>query len=582
MLDIRKIHEDVYNYLMRCHRKDNNFLFTFRRSNRKDRLTKGYWFLGDDYYMAISFWTGNDSVSKTPRIAFTINIHGDCYLEFHSKDFGYGLYNEQLLSRLGIKGNSNSIILKKYQASGPEKFLECLEDFIANDKSLIDNAVRNDTLLRYERTDYDYIDNAKKGDISEPEYSLSNIEIDFLYPSDFEKQLSNVLEYKKQHKERFRATGYLRGFAIKNFGSIKELTIANIPDGCKWIFLTGENGAGKTSLLRALATGLCNNNDGDRPIAENYHDFEISITLDDVVGLKETTIFAEDDYRKKATLPRGFAAYGPVRLITLGTADDLLFSEKAKGTLTRKAYGLFHPISILQDISIPFGMLSKPDEHNLHEQDLLESIEYNLTELLPNIEKVEIIPNATAYEIKYFQGDKDIPNGLIASTFNDLPSGTKNFAALILDLILNFTQQFVTLRDITNLNGIVLIDEIDLHLHPKMQKEIVRQLSETFPKMQFIVTTHSPIPLLGAPENSMFIKIRKDNKEGTTAEVLNIDIKNLLPNAILTSPIFDFDDIINNNHKSEDRLMTEDDYDDAVFYRILEKKIREKNLNFNQ
>lgn len=331
MINIRKIHEDVYNYLMRCHRKDNNFLFTFRRSNRRDRLTKGYWFLGDDHFIAISFWTGNDSVSRTPRIAFTINVHGDCYLEFNSKDLGKFFYNQQLLARLGIKADSNPVILKRYQASGPERYLECLENFIANDKSLIDDAIRTDTLIRYERTDYDFIDNSKNGDISDPEYSRPNIEIEFLYPSDFRKQHSNVLEYRKQHKERLRATGYLRGFTIKNFGSIKELEINNISEGCKWIFLTGENGAGKTSLLRALATGLCNNNDGDRPIAENYHDFKISITLDDVVGLKETTIFAKDDYHKKELLSRGFAAYGPVRLITLGTADDLLFSEKAKG-----------------------------------------------------------------------------------------------------------------------------------------------------------------------------------------------------------------------------------------------------------
>jgi predicted ATP-binding protein involved in virulence len=41
-------------------------------------------------------------------------------------------------------------------------------------------------------------------------------------------------------------------------------------------------------------------------------------------------------------------------------------------------------------------------------------------------------------------------------------------------------------------NGIVLIDEIDLHLHPMWQKEILQALVNTFPSLQFIVTTHSP------------------------------------------------------------------------------------------
>jgi hypothetical protein len=41
-------------------------------------------------------------------------------------------------------------------------------------------------------------------------------------------------------------------------------------------------------------------------------------------------------------------------------------------------------------------------------------------------------------------------------------------------------------------NGLVLIDEIDLHLHPKWQKRVVNDLKKTFPQIQFIATTHSP------------------------------------------------------------------------------------------
>ena len=41
--------------------------------------------------------------------------------------------------------------------------------------------------------------------------------------------------------------------------------------------------------------------------------------------------------------------------------------------------------------------------------------------------------------------------------------------------------------------GVVMIDDIDVHLHPGWQREIVPKLAETFPKMQFIITTHSPL-----------------------------------------------------------------------------------------
>src|SRR5476649_1392482 len=41
-------------------------------------------------------------------------------------------------------------------------------------------------------------------------------------------------------------------------------------------------------------------------------------------------------------------------------------------------------------------------------------------------------------------------------------------------------------------DGIVLIDEVDLHLHPKWQRTLIRQLTTTFPHCQFFLTTHSP------------------------------------------------------------------------------------------
>lgn len=48
-------------------------------------------------------------------------------------------------------------------------------------------------------------------------------------------------------------------------------------------------------------------------------------------------------------------------------------------------------------------------------------------------------------------------------------------------------------RAVTHTSGVVLIDEIDLHLHPKWQRQVVNNLKEAFPNLQFIVTTHSPI-----------------------------------------------------------------------------------------
>lgn len=59
-------------------------------------------------------------------------------------------------------------------------------------------------------------------------------------------------------------------------------------------------------------------------------------------------------------------------------------------------------------------------------------------------------------------------------------------------------------------DGIVLIDEIDLHLHPKWQEKIFPALQNTFPNIQFIVSTHAPKVLESVDENIKVIRLHED------------------------------------------------------------------------
>lgn len=61
-----------------------------------------------------------------------------------------------------------------------------------------------------------------------------------------------------------------------------------------------------------------------------------------------------------------------------------------------------------------------------------------------------------------------------------------------------------------NTSGIVLIDEIDLHLHPEWQKRVINDLQNAFPNLQFIVTTHAPL-VIGSLKNGKIFSI-KDNQ----------------------------------------------------------------------
>ena len=70
--------------------------------------------------------------------------------------------------------------------------------------------------------------------------------------------------------------------------------------------------------------------------------------------------------------------------------------------------------------------------------------------------------------------------------------------------------------------AVVLVDELDLHLHPKWQRDIVPTLSKEFPKVQFIVTTHSPHVLQSMEDVNLYV-LRRDAESGEiTAERSNV------------------------------------------------------------
>ncbi|SQD78215.1 retron Ec78 anti-phage system effector ATPase PtuA [Moritella yayanosii] len=85
-----------------------------------------------------------------------------------------------------------------------------------------------------------------------------------------------------------------------------------------------------------------------------------------------------------------------------------------------------------------------------------------------------------------------VKNDGIAVKLGQISDGQRVFLALISDLARRLVLLNPKLENPLNGQGIVLIDEIELHLHPKWQQNILLDLLKTFPNIQFIVTTHSP------------------------------------------------------------------------------------------
>ena len=94
-----------------------------------------------------------------------------------------------------------------------------------------------------------------------------------------------------------------------------------------------------------------------------------------------------------------------------------------------------------------------------------------------------------------------------AIQLNQLSDGEKMMILLVSDIArrLTIANKTNNTEEIINGKGIVLIDEIETHLHPSWQRKIIPALTQTFPNIQFIVTTHSPQILANVQKESVHI-----------------------------------------------------------------------------
>ncbi len=96
------------------------------------------------------------------------------------------------------------------------------------------------------------------------------------------------------------------------------------------------------------------------------------------------------------------------------------------------------------------------------------------------------------------KGDKDL-------NLAQLSDGEKMVITLVADIARRLTIANPSLEDKLQGEGIVLIDEIELHLHPSWQRNIIPALTKTFPNIQFIVTTHSPQVISTVQKENVFL-----------------------------------------------------------------------------
>ena len=142
-----EIHAKCWDYLINLQKADSYFYFVPRKINKLQRLEQGYFFIGNDEYMQISFWDGGDTYEKIHNISWGVEYDGLCFIEISAKDNeDRAAYLAELVSILEQKVGVTYHDLKKgkWRYNYPKGifYLDTLQSFIDNEKPIIDEYIR--------------------------------------------------------------------------------------------------------------------------------------------------------------------------------------------------------------------------------------------------------------------------------------------------------------------------------------------------------------------------------------------------------------------------------------------------------
>jgi predicted ATP-binding protein involved in virulence len=322
----------------------------------------------------------------------------------------------------------------------------------------------------------------------------------------------------------------LAGVRISNFRAIRNATIPLHP---QLTVLIGDNATGKTAILEAVANGL-------RPLVQDFSinlrkepevseaDFRVETGLESLeepfrarsllielhtpLGPIGAQYHLDDQYVDKPKV-RADRNRGPIvrfrKLVeSEETAPILAFYRDDRGQLPRErsmmrrhrtdrrsAYlSAFGGRVIFEEAISWFeeaesAELREQRERGTEYRDRrLDAVRQAVERLIPEVSDLRMLgrPPQLAMTVK----NEGRPPVLLAA--GQLSSGFRVMLALAMDLARRMADLNPHLQQPLEGPGIVLIDEVDLHLHPRWQQLVVNGLIAAFPNVQFIMTTHSP------------------------------------------------------------------------------------------
>ena len=305
---------------------------------------------------------------------------------------------------------------------------------------------------------------------------------------------------------------------IENFRGIHQLEVKDL---AYLNVIAGLNGAGKSSVLTAIKTLLSwliariRNQKGngisikDKDITNGENYCLLKIRLDNGVEWQlykqHSKCRSKSEYKTELSMMNAFAnelaesirqdvktdlplidAYGVNRVVN-ETPMRVRAAHKLN-PLDALSVDMSNSVNF-HDFFIWFREMEDIENESLRNTGVLEkdkrleAVRYSIATIFNGYSDFKVQRNPKSFVIN---------KGKEKFDFNQLSDGEKSYMALIFDIVRKMAMTHPSLENPLDGDGMVLIDEVDLHLHPSWQREVIDKLKQLLPNCQFFVSTHSP------------------------------------------------------------------------------------------
>jgi hypothetical protein len=358
-------------------------------------------------------------------------------------------------------------------------------------------------------------------------------------------------------------------FEIRNFKALENLDLQLQRDAGQFaretkvplapcLIILGENAAGKSSVLEAIALVLA-----DRPMRRRQN-----LNMADLM-LEPALLGGEKDAEpREGSVSVTFDDGETITLrIAPGGSDDEPDEDQSEDpVLTARipvfAYGAFRlflnkrrpppATTAITSLFDPSFDLPNPEEwlSSISESPFFDEVIRALRSILAigiNFQTIDVQENGRCFLVTKEGGDEN-DETTISTPLTEVSSGFRSVLGMACDVMRRLTdRENLMSASLAKARGVVLIDEVEAHLHPRWKIQIMQGLREALPNVIFIVTTHDPLSLRGMAGSEVLV-LRRVRQASNPGEKLPINVERVedLPpigtltvEQILTSEIFD-------------------------------------------